>query len=81
VPTPLGHGLVHARERQTRLPLLVGHSVQGVAERADGMLEVQAERAGCYAANVIFASIDSLVMPAAARPAGALRTPKSHQAA
>jgi hypothetical protein len=51
--TPRGNG-------EARLPLLTGHAVSEVAERADGMLEVQAERAAWYTANVIFASSESL---------------------
>jgi hypothetical protein len=45
-----------APERRLRLPLVTGHHVMLVARRADGMLELQAERAGWYTANVIFAS-------------------------
>jgi hypothetical protein len=45
-----------ATHRRLRLPLVTGHHVSVVAQRADGMLEVQAERAGWYTANVIFAS-------------------------
>jgi hypothetical protein len=46
--------------QNARLPFFGGHRVGAVTERADGMLEVQAERAGWYTANVIFASLDSL---------------------
>jgi hypothetical protein len=42
--------------RRMRLPLVTGHHVSVVAQRADGMLELQAERAAWYTANVIFAS-------------------------
>jgi hypothetical protein len=42
--------------RRTRLPLVTGHHVVVVAQRTDGMLELQAERAAWYTANVIFAS-------------------------
>jgi hypothetical protein len=52
-------------ERSARLALLTGHSVCAVAERADGMLEVQAERAAWYTANVIVASTESWTLPAA----------------
>jgi hypothetical protein len=41
---------------RVRLPLVSGHHVVLVAQRADGMLEVQAECAAWYTANVIFAS-------------------------
>ena len=42
--------------RRVRLPLVTGHHVSVVARRADGMLELQAERAAWYTANVVFAS-------------------------
>jgi len=45
-----------------RLPLVTGHCVSVVAQRADGMLEVQAERAAWYTANVIFASRDAVAV-------------------
>jgi hypothetical protein len=50
--------------RNARLPLLTGHTISAVSERADGMLEVEAERAAWYAANVIFAATDGLSLPA-----------------
>jgi hypothetical protein len=50
-------------ERSGRLALLTGHSVCAVAERPDGMLEVQAERAAWYTANVIIASTESWSVP------------------
>jgi hypothetical protein len=50
-------------ERSARLALLTGHSVCAVAERADGMLEVQAERAAWYTANLILASTESFGAP------------------
>jgi hypothetical protein len=60
---------LHGSRRAARLALLAGHSVYAVAERADGMLEVQAERAAWYTANVIFASTESLVEAARAAAA------------
>lgn len=56
--------------RSARLPLLTGHSVWAVSERADGMLEVEAERAAWYAANVIFATTDGLSLPASVASSG-----------
>jgi hypothetical protein len=53
------HRLMASRPPATgrvRLPLVSGHHVVLVAQRADGMLEVQAECAAWYTANVIFAS-------------------------
>lgn len=53
------HRLMASRPSATgrvRLPLVTGHHVVLVAQRADGMLEVQAECAAWYTANVIFAS-------------------------
>jgi thioredoxin reductase/ferredoxin len=41
--------------RATRPPLVSGHLITGLSARADGMIEVQAERAVWYAANVILA--------------------------
>jgi hypothetical protein len=57
--------------RNARLPLLTGHTISAVSERADGMLEVEAERAAWYAANVIFAATDSLSLPAGNTSSGA----------
>lgn len=61
---------------RTRLPLVTGHHVELVSERADGMLELQAECAGWYTANVIFASREAAA-PARGSSARAngLRTP------
>lgn len=56
-----------------RLPLVTGHHVSVVAQRADGMLELQAERAAWYTANVIFAS--HAAAAAANDGASALGTP------
>jgi hypothetical protein len=56
--------------RNARLPLLTGHSVWAVSERADGMLEVEAERAAWYAANVIFATTDGLSLPSSIASSG-----------
>lgn len=70
------HRLIASRPvtaRRTRLPLVTGHHVLLVAQRADGMLELQAERAAWYAANVIFASHDAAA-PAKGRE-DELRTP------
>lgn len=53
------HRLIASRpglNRRLPLPIVTGHHVMLVARRADGMLELQAERAGWYTANVIFAS-------------------------
>jgi hypothetical protein len=58
---------------RTRLPLVTGHHVELVAERADGMLELQAERAAWYTANVIFASHEAGA--SASSPVSGLRTP------
>lgn len=69
------HRLIASRPgagTRMRLPLVTGHHVELVAERADGMLELQAERAGWYTANVLFASREAA--PASA-PANELRTP------
>jgi hypothetical protein len=66
--------------RNARLPLLTGHSVSAVSQRADGMLEVQAERAGWYTANVIFASTESLAMAKRAAQVLALRSEGSRAA-
>jgi hypothetical protein len=70
-PTSLAHPSLQPllrsffrKVRNARLPLLTGHSVSAVSERADGMLEVEAERAAWYAANVIFATTDGLSLPA-----------------
>lgn len=38
-----------------RLPIVWGHRVLGVGARSDGMLELSAERAAWYTANVIIA--------------------------
>ena len=38
-----------------RLPIVWGHRVLGIVERPDGMLELSAERAAWYTANVIIA--------------------------
>lgn len=43
---------IHAR---TRLPLLTGQLVVGLAERSDGMFRVEAEQDGWHAANVVLA--------------------------
>jgi hypothetical protein len=66
----IGSDCVGARraDGQARLPLLTGHAISAVAERADGMLEVQAERAAWYTANVIFASNESLASAGRAAP-------------
>jgi hypothetical protein len=69
------HRLIAARPAagsRMRLPLVTGHHVTLVAERADGMLELQAERAAWYTANVIFASSEGAP---ASRYANELRTP------
>src|SRR5690606_37631967 len=39
---------------RTRVPLATGHRVTSVVERPDGMLELHAERAAWYTANVLF---------------------------
>jgi hypothetical protein len=41
--------------RRERLPIVWGHRVLGVGRRPDGMLELSAERAAWYTANVIVA--------------------------
>lgn len=41
--------------QRERLPIVWGHHVVGVTERPDGMLELSAERAAWYTANVIIA--------------------------
>lgn len=43
---------IHARLRP---PLITGHLVTGLSARADGMIEIQAERAVWHAANVVLA--------------------------
>lgn len=42
--------------RRERLPIVWGHRVLGVGARPDGMLELSAERAAWYTANVIVAA-------------------------
>jgi hypothetical protein len=42
--------------RRERLPIVWGHRVLGVGSRPDGMLELSAERAAWYTANVIVAA-------------------------
>jgi hypothetical protein len=76
-PAPLDHPSLQPllrslfrKARNARLPLLTGHSISAVSERADGMLEVEAERAAWYAANVIFATTDGPSLPGSLASAG-----------
>lgn len=55
-PAPTSLRAHHEGTRRARLPLVTGHHVSVVARRSDGMLELQAERAAWYTANVIFAA-------------------------
>jgi len=47
--------LWHDIQQRTRPPIATGHLITGLAERADGMIEVQAERGVWHAANVVLA--------------------------
>lgn len=42
-------------QQRTQPPLATGHLITGLAERSDGMIEVQAERGSWHAANVVLA--------------------------
>jgi thioredoxin reductase/NAD-dependent dihydropyrimidine dehydrogenase PreA subunit len=48
-------GLWHDIQQRTQPPVATGHLITGLAERADGMIEVQAERGVWHAANVVLA--------------------------